>query len=332
MSRTRSRYHDRQATTASPSASFPLNAVPGRAAATGHPRCRTRALGLLGDPQNGKFARPGTPSGRPAASGRLPLVRDVRRRAGRAYYHIDGVELNSFVLPSYFHARRAAGSRNDFLGRPYDGQSPAVLRHQPGRLCRFYDPRSGPIRRSGAKDDTVAHARDRRKEQGEARARLAAQAQRRGGQGQRRRDDALRWYSGILHLAAAFGLRRRRTFRDRSGYRTASCASVSPARLETIRAHACRLRHPPLVVRHRTIRSVAVGARAALDQRHAGRCAAESGARLKVEFDEFTQDATPRIPKPCSWSTSSPRSRASTRKPRRARWWCPATTTRCAAT
>ena len=26
------------------------------------------------------------------------------------------------------------------------------------------------------------------------------------------------------------------------------------------------------------------------------RCAAESGARLKVEFDEFTQDATPRIP------------------------------------
>ena len=28
------------------------------------------------------------------------------------------------------------------------------------------------------------------------------------------------------------------------------------------------------------------------------RCAAESGARLKVEFDEFVQDATPRIPKP----------------------------------
>jgi hypothetical protein len=72
--------------------------------------------------------------------------------------------------------------------------------------------------------------------------------------------------------------------------------NVSPARLETyVRALA------GFGTRHSLSSSDdpqrGVGAARRWIKSTLDRCAAESGARLKVEFDEFTQDATPRIPK-----------------------------------
>jgi hypothetical protein len=71
---------------------------------------------------------------------------------------------------------------------------------------------------------------------------------------------------------------------------------VSPARLETyVRTLAGFGTRHSLSATDDPQRGVGAARRwikATLD-----RCAAESGARLKVEFDEFTQDATPRIPK-----------------------------------
>ena len=55
-------------------------------------------------------------------------------------YFIDEVEVSNFVLPLYFTEGQELGSRNDFLGRLYNGESLQSFGVNPGGYLGYYDP------------------------------------------------------------------------------------------------------------------------------------------------------------------------------------------------
>ena len=95
------------------------------------------ALELIGDPENNLFV-----------AGPHPTIR--KRRVFHWYemcdavqdehYEIDGIGVSNFVLPLYFTPGTERGSRNDFLGRKYDGKTLASFGINPGGYIGFYDP------------------------------------------------------------------------------------------------------------------------------------------------------------------------------------------------
>ena len=58
-------------------------------------------------------------------------------------YEIDGVPLSNFVLPLYFTNSEETGSRNDFLGRAYQGRTLRSFSANPGGYVGYFDPATG---------------------------------------------------------------------------------------------------------------------------------------------------------------------------------------------
>jgi hypothetical protein len=57
-------------------------------------------------------------------------------------YVIDGVAVSNFLLPLYFTGGDERGGRNDFLGKPYKGQTLRSFGINPGGYVGFFDPRT----------------------------------------------------------------------------------------------------------------------------------------------------------------------------------------------
>ena len=74
-------------------------------------------------------------------------------------YKIDEVEVSNFVLPLYFTASDETGGRNDFLGRPHDGQTLKSFGINPGGYVGFYDPKKRDHETFSMKGDLVAARR-----------------------------------------------------------------------------------------------------------------------------------------------------------------------------
>ena len=55
-------------------------------------------------------------------------------------YKIDGIDVSNFVLPLYFTEDEQKGSRNDFLGKAYNGKTLASFGVNPGGYVGFFDP------------------------------------------------------------------------------------------------------------------------------------------------------------------------------------------------
>ncbi len=134
------------------------------------------ALELLGDPEGNLLVRGPHPGDRRRIVFHWFEMCDAVQGE---YYHIDDVELSNFVLPSYFTRGEQPGARNDFLGRPYEGQVLQSFGVNPGGYCGFFDPKTRTDTTFGRKGDAVAQAVIARKN----RARL--------GRGWRRRHDGV---------------------------------------------------------------------------------------------------------------------------------------------
>ncbi|NDZ15648.1 hypothetical protein C7T35_17320 [Variovorax sp. WS11] len=80
-------------------------------------------------------------------------------------YQVDGVDVSNFVLPLYFTPTAEQGSRNDFLGKAYEGATLASFGINPGGYIGFFDPKT-------EKHETYAMANDET-----AKRRLAAKKQ-----------------------------------------------------------------------------------------------------------------------------------------------------------
>ena len=74
-------------------------------------------------------------------------------------YKVDGVDVSNFVLPLYFTRDAEAGSRNDFLGRRYDGKTLASFGINPGGYIGFYNPATRKHETFAIKGDTQARQR-----------------------------------------------------------------------------------------------------------------------------------------------------------------------------
>ncbi|MDH4127877.1 MAG: hypothetical protein OEV44_03925 [Spirochaetota bacterium] len=73
-------------------------------------------------------------------------------------YKIDEIEVSNFVLPLYFTTNEEEGSRNDFLGRKYNGKTLKSFGVNPGGYVGFYDP-------SKKEHDTYSMKGDKRAEE-----------------------------------------------------------------------------------------------------------------------------------------------------------------------
>ena len=92
-------------------------------------------------------------------------------------YEIDGVPVSNFVLPGWFTRGDAAGTRNDFLGRPVPGELLPSFTMAPGGYLCYWDPRRENDHWHAVFDDGDA----------EAERRLAARTATPLGRGSRRR-------------------------------------------------------------------------------------------------------------------------------------------------
>jgi hypothetical protein len=73
-------------------------------------------------------------------------------------YEIDGVQLSNFILPAYFTRGERAGTRNDFLSRPYEGEVLQSFGVNPGGYVGFYDPEKKTDTTFARKNDAKARA------------------------------------------------------------------------------------------------------------------------------------------------------------------------------
>ncbi len=78
-------------------------------------------------------------------------------------YHIDGVEVSNFVLPSYFSLGEQPGRRNDFLGRSYKGKTLPSFGMNPGGYLNILDAATGKWEQPVYVDDKEAERRRRLK-------------------------------------------------------------------------------------------------------------------------------------------------------------------------
>jgi hypothetical protein len=74
-------------------------------------------------------------------------------------YKVDGVDVSNFVLPLYFTRDREPGSRNDFLGRRYEGEPLDSFGINPGGYIGFFDPKSRKHQTYSLEGDAVAKRR-----------------------------------------------------------------------------------------------------------------------------------------------------------------------------
>lgn len=74
-------------------------------------------------------------------------------------YAVDSVTVSNFVLPLYFTTGNELGSRNDFLGRAYDGKTLESFKINPGGYVGFYDPTTNGFATFAMKGDKRAELR-----------------------------------------------------------------------------------------------------------------------------------------------------------------------------
>jgi hypothetical protein len=74
-------------------------------------------------------------------------------------YQIDHIDVSNFVLPLYFTEDNELGSRNDFLGRSYNGQTLKSFGVNPGGYIGFFDPTTGSTDTFSMKGDAIAARR-----------------------------------------------------------------------------------------------------------------------------------------------------------------------------
>jgi hypothetical protein len=74
-------------------------------------------------------------------------------------YKVDGVDVSNFLLPLYFTSESEDGSRNDFLGRQYDGHALQSFGINPGGYVGFFNPDSGEHETFSRKGDERARHR-----------------------------------------------------------------------------------------------------------------------------------------------------------------------------
>jgi len=74
-------------------------------------------------------------------------------------YLVDGVAVSNFVLPLYFTRETEPGSRNDFLGRRYEGQALPSFGINPGGYIGFFNPKSRKHETYAIKGDSQAKRR-----------------------------------------------------------------------------------------------------------------------------------------------------------------------------
>jgi hypothetical protein len=74
-------------------------------------------------------------------------------------YKVDGIDVSNFVLPLYFTRDAEPGSRNDFLGRRFEGETLASFGINPGGYIGFFDPRTRKHETYAIKGDTLAKRR-----------------------------------------------------------------------------------------------------------------------------------------------------------------------------
>lgn len=114
------------------------------------------ALELIGDPETNRLV-----------SGPHPVEKSLRvfhwyemcDAVQAESYKVDGVDVSNFVLPLYFTRDAEAGSRNDFLGRRYDGKTLASFGINPGGYIGFYNPATRKHETFAIKGDTQARQR-----------------------------------------------------------------------------------------------------------------------------------------------------------------------------
>jgi hypothetical protein len=123
------------------------------------------ALELIGDPEvNLLVAGPHPGDGRRQVFHWYEMCDAVQAES----YTVDGVDVSNFVLPLYFTRDMEPGSRNDFLGRRYDGRALPSFGINPGGYIGFFNPKT-------RRHETFALEGD---EQAKLRLRIKSKAQR----------------------------------------------------------------------------------------------------------------------------------------------------------
>jgi len=114
------------------------------------------ALELIGDPEvNLLVAGPHPADGRRQVFHWYEMCDAVQAER----YTVDGVEVSNFVLPLYFTRDAEPGSRNDFLGRRYDGRALASFGINPGGYIGFFNPKTRKHETYAIEGDAVATRR-----------------------------------------------------------------------------------------------------------------------------------------------------------------------------
>ncbi|MBI2188384.1 MAG: hypothetical protein HYU37_14880 [Acidobacteria bacterium] len=123
------------------------------------------ALELIGDPEvNLLVAGPHPSDGRRQVFHWFEMCDAVQAET----YKVDGVDVSNFVLPLYFTRDAEPGSRNDFLGRWYNGRALASFGINSGGYIGFFNPKT-------RKHETFALQGD---EQAKRRLKIKSKAQR----------------------------------------------------------------------------------------------------------------------------------------------------------
>lgn len=74
-------------------------------------------------------------------------------------YKVDGTDVSNFLLPLYFTTDGESGSRNDFLGRLYDGQALESFGINPGGYVGFFNPETQEHETFARSGDELARRR-----------------------------------------------------------------------------------------------------------------------------------------------------------------------------
>lgn len=82
-------------------------------------------------------------------------------------YKVDGVDVSNFVLPLYFTRDAEPGSRNDFLGRRFEGHALASFGINPGGYIGFFNPKTRKHETFAIEGDDLAKRRLRIKSKAE---------------------------------------------------------------------------------------------------------------------------------------------------------------------
>jgi hypothetical protein len=118
------------------------------------------ALELIGDPEGNLLVKGPHPQDRRRSVFHWFEMCDAVQGE---IYPVDGILVVNFVLPSYFTRDNEEGSRNDFLGRLYNGNALSSFGVNPGGYIGFFDPRLGRDDQYWHPDDAIAAAAAARK-------------------------------------------------------------------------------------------------------------------------------------------------------------------------